>query len=63
MNKQDLIEKLNNFKNSYSDLLDFEDIDLVINDEKNLPFYPFEKSFDEINIFEWVNNMIKNLEK
>ncbi|MBP8017183.1 hypothetical protein KAZ01_04195 [Candidatus Gracilibacteria bacterium] len=61
MKKEELIIKLNNFKNAYYDLISFEDIETVINDERNLPFYPFTESFDEIAIFDWINQMIKNL--
>ena len=59
--KEKFIIKLNNFKEAYYDLISAEGIEAVINDERNLPLYPFSESFDEIAIFDWVNEMIKNL--
>lgn len=61
--KHNFINALENFKRTYDDLKDIfvsSDIDLnqyIVNN------YPFDKSFEELNIDDWINSIKENLEK
>lgn len=61
--KMQLLAKINSFKEAYNDLKtlfesDADDCNKYICDN-----YPFDKSFDELNISDWINSIEENLKK
>jgi len=54
-NSKEKIDALNGFKASYLKLLDLFD------NESMCENYPFNESFDEIDIIYWVENSIENI--
>lgn len=61
--KIELLNKLNCFKEAYENLKSFFDNDDFDCNNYICDNYPFDKSFDELNISDWINSVEKNLEK
>jgi hypothetical protein len=59
---QEMIDALRLFKQAHSKIIDlwYDGVDL--NDTESLIHYPFDRSFDELSIPEWVNNTVNELE-
>ena len=55
-----MIKALNKLKEAYYEVLnEWENTDL--NETKSIRKYPFEKSFDELGLVEWIEETIKEL--
>ncbi|MGF9978900.1 hypothetical protein [Viridibacillus arvi] len=70
MNNNERLQKMNElkhalaiFKESYYDLVVAWENFNEFNDYDAIKKYPFEKSFEDIEIIEWVNLSIKELEQ
>lgn len=62
-NKEITIKALNNFKQAYFDLLTvWNNDDSILNSDISLEKYPFNKSFDELDIMEWVDSITEATE-
>lgn len=59
----ELINALIEFKQAYNNLLDKWLKDDVLNETENIDLYPFDKSFDELEVNNWVNTTITELSK
>lgn len=60
MNNKETIRALNNFRQAYYDLLTvWDNENNILNSDVSLNNYPFEKSFDELHIIDWVNSIIE----
>lgn len=57
----ELINALQEFKNAYNNLLDQWLKNDVLNETESIKLYPFNKSFDELEINEWIDNTITEL--
>lgn len=57
----ELINALQEFKNAYNNLLDQWLKNDVLNETESIKLYPFNKSFDELKINEWIDNTITEL--
>lgn len=56
-----MIEALKNLKRAYYEVLEaWEDTDL--NETKSIEKYPFERSFDQLGLVEWIEATIEELE-
>ena len=63
MKKEKLIRALNDFEAAYINLLStMQNADFDPNDYVN-EYYPFDASFDEINISKWVESSILKLKE
>lgn len=56
-----LTEALQQYKEAYSSLLHAWSEEEVLNDLEAISLYPFESSFDELNIHEWVEESLPEL--
>ena len=57
-----MIKALENLKRAYYEVLEaWEDTDL--NETKSIEKYPFERSFDELGLVEWIEATIEELEE
>ena len=55
-----MIKALNKLKEAYYEVLnEWENTDL--NETKSISKYPFERSFDELGLVEWIEETIKEL--
>ena len=55
-----MVKALNKLKESYYEVLEaWEETDL--NETKSISKYPFESSFNELNLVEWIEETIKEL--
>ncbi len=55
-----MIKALKNLKRAYYEVLEaWEETDL--NETKSISKYPFERSFNELNLVEWIEETIKEL--
>lgn len=55
-----MIKALKNLKRAYYEVLEaWEETDL--NDTESIKKYPFEKSFNELDLVEWIEETIKEL--
>ena len=61
--KKSLKNKLEDFSKAYLELIMDEDFEDVCNSEKNLPFYPFHLSMEEITIPQWCARLSKGLQE
>ncbi len=61
--KENMIESLIKLQNAWSDVSECFNNNTIDCNDYICDGYPFEKSFDDINIFEWINNSIDNLQK
>ena len=52
--------KFKAFRDAYNDLINVEGVDDIIND--NVETYPFNISFDELDINTWVDSIINYLD-
>jgi hypothetical protein len=57
----ELINALQEFKNAYNNLLDQWLKNDVLNETESIKLYPFNNSFDELEINEWIDNTITEL--
>lgn len=58
---KEMIEALKNLKKAYYDVLTaWENVDL--NETKSIEKYPFERSFDQLGLVEWIEATIEELE-
>lgn len=57
----ELINALQEFKNAYNNLLDQWLKNDVLNETKSIKLYPFNNSFDELEINEWIDRTITEL--
>ncbi len=59
-NKELAIKALKNFRKAYYELLvicDTEEGENIINSDVSIDNYPFDRSFNELNIIEWVDSI------
>lgn len=62
-NRQEMIDALNRFCEAYHNLLDvWAGSDCDLNELKSIDKYPFDKSFDELDIDPWIDATIKELQ-
>ena len=58
---REMIEPLKNLKRAYYEVLEaWENVDL--NETKSIEKYPFERSFDQLGLVEWIEATIEELE-
>lgn len=57
------INVLINFRRAYLDLLDEFEKDDLLNTMDSVNLYPFESSFDEYPVVEWIDNSVDELRK
>jgi len=57
------INVLINFRRAYLDLLDEFEKDDLLNTMDSVNLYPFESSFDEYSVVEWIDNSVDELRK
>lgn len=57
----ELINALQEFKNAYNNLLDQWLKNDVLNETESIKLYPFNNSFDELEINEWIDRTITDL--
>lgn len=57
----ELINALQEFKNAYNNLLDQWLKNDVLNETESIKLYPFNNSFDELEINEWIDRTITEL--
>lgn len=57
----ELINALQEFKNAYNNLLDQWLKNDVLNETESIKLYPFNDSFDELEINEWIDSTITEL--
>ena len=57
----ELINALQEFKNAYNNLLDQWLKNDVLNEAESIKLYPFNNSFDELEINEWIDRTITEL--
>lgn len=57
----ELINALQEFRNAYNGLLEQWLKNDVLNETESIKLYPFDKSFDELEINEWIDNTIAEL--
>lgn len=64
INKEQYIEVLEQFRKAYFDLLSIwhDDFYAILTNMDINSLYPFSVSFDELNIPEWIDELISNLE-
>lgn len=58
---QEMIDALILFKQSYNKITELWDMDVDLNELESVERYPFERSFDDICIPEWVNETVAEL--
>ena len=57
----ELINALQEFKNAYNNLLDQWLKNDVLNETESIKLYPFNNSFDELEINKWIDSTITEL--
>lgn len=57
------INVLLNFRRAYLDLRDEFEKDDLLNTMDSVNLYPFESSFDEYSVVEWIDNSVDELRK
>ena len=57
----ELINALQEFKNAYNNLLDQWFKNDVLNETESIKLYPFNNSFDELEINKWIDSTITEL--
>lgn len=57
------INVLLNFRRAYLDLRDEFERDDLLNTMDSVNLYPFESSFDEYSVVEWIDNSVDELRK
>lgn len=57
------INVLINFRRAYLDLRDEFERDDLLNTMDSVNLYPFESSFDEYSVVEWIDNSVDELRK
>lgn len=57
------INVLINFRRAYLDLRDEFEKDDLLNTMDSVNLYPFESSFDEYSVVEWIDNSVDELRK
>ena len=60
MNTDKMVEALENFRKAYLGLLLLPDLD-DINNTEAIKLYPFNRSFDELGVVEWVDATVEEL--
>lgn len=56
-----MIKQLEEFQRAYNELLEEWNKNDILNDLKSIELYPFNKSFEELNINEWIEKSIEEL--
>ncbi len=59
----ELTNALQEFKNAYNNLLNQWLKNDVLNETESIGLYPFNKSFDELEIDEWIDKTITELNR
>lgn len=62
-NKKEMIDALNRFKQSYLDITRLWDSSVNLDVLTNNESYPFDKSFDELEVVDWVCEMTSQLQE
>lgn len=53
---------LNKLKEAYYEVLESWETEIDLNELESIKKYPFEKSFDELGLVEWIEETIEELE-
>ena len=58
-----MINALNKLKEAYYEGLEAWETEIDLNETESIKKYPFEKSFDELGLVEWIEETIEELEQ
>jgi len=56
-----MIKALNKLKESYYEVLEAWETETDLNKTESIKKYPFEKSFDELGLVDWIEETIEEL--
>lgn len=57
-----MVEALKNLKRAYYEVLEAWETEIDLNDTESIEKYPFTESFDELDLVEWIEATIEELE-
>ncbi len=57
-----MIKALENLKRAYYDVLEAWETEIDLNELESIEKYPFERSFDQLGLVEWIETTIEELE-